>query len=322
MDDICNYVDQNGKGIWDSNSISTQAVHGLVKPVFVKNQSTRKASRFLWFGTHGFNGLPVLELEEMTVEVWGVAPIAGDAALHGGWSFSGLPSRTAHRLPPGRDGGGGRMRGAHRWGLQKIAARHEEPTHRCRLRWIRTSLPSRNLSWPPHQPATLYAWSRWRRRCRPRDGRAAAAGQDGCAVAVVAAKLAATAALAGSTFGLVETIAPPPASLHAAGGGQDDLTYSRTVLRLRTVPKPTQAEITERLCMGWFHGLGWFRTGPCTGWISTIEDRLSLFLKKEVVERSWDCSEVPKETSTNQSRKGKRTEGGYQWWDSRWWGPS
>jgi len=58
----------------------------LVKLIFVQKLSTRKASRFLRFGTHGYHGfdwLPVLELEEMTAEVWG-APIAGDAALRGG----------------------------------------------------------------------------------------------------------------------------------------------------------------------------------------------------------------------------------------------
>ena len=57
-----------------------------VKPVFVQKLSTRKASRFLRFGTHGyhgFDGLPALELEEMTAEVWG-APITGDMALRGG----------------------------------------------------------------------------------------------------------------------------------------------------------------------------------------------------------------------------------------------
>ena len=64
------------------------------------------------------------------------------------------------------------------------------------------------------------------------DGRATAIGQDGRAVAVTATKLTATAALAGSTFGLVETTTPPLASLHAtaADDDQDDLT-SRTHVR-------------------------------------------------------------------------------------------
>lgn len=44
--------------------------------------------------------------------------------------------------------------------------------------------------------------------------------------------------------------------------------------------------------------------------IPTIEECLSLFFKEEVVERSCDCSKVPMEPSTNQSRKGKQMEVG------------
>jgi len=44
--------------------------------------------------------------------------------------------------------------------------------------------------------------------------------------------------------------------------------------------------------------------------IPTIEDCLSLFCKEEVVERSCDCSKVPMEPSTNQSRKGKQMKVG------------